>query len=113
MQPASSPWYLLNPLFCEWVRLHVRAFHRKALFLSLSLVIPQFGWISHVSLLKLSSVHSGLVFALNLNYTACTSLSSPMLVVDVSIWATSPLATVVRCLFCVLLLFFSPGYVTF
>jgi len=27
MQPASSPWYLLNPLFCEWVRLHVRAYY--------------------------------------------------------------------------------------
>ena len=33
-------WYLLNPLFCEQARLCIRAFYRKVLFFSLSLVIP-------------------------------------------------------------------------
>ena len=42
-------WYSLNPLFCEWARLCLRAFCRKVLSLSLSLslsfslAIPQLG----------------------------------------------------------------------
>ena len=42
----------------------------------------------------------------------CASLSSLRLqVVDVSIWATSPLGVVVSCIFCGFYLFFPPGYV--
>ena len=53
-----------------------------------SLTIPQFGLLSHVSSLRLSSGHSGLV--LTLSNAARTSLSSThLLVADVSIWATS------------------------
>ena len=55
-------WYLLNPLFCEQVRLHLRLefFMGKfslslSLFFSLSLAIPQFGLLSHVRSLRLSS----------------------------------------------------------
>ena len=46
--PVSNPlallWYLLNPLFCEWPKLYLRAFTGKfslSLFFFLSL------WLSH------------------------------------------------------------------
>jgi len=56
-------WYLLNPLFCEQARLCLRLelFTRKfsLSFFSLSLAIPQFAFLSHVSSLRLSSGHSG------------------------------------------------------
>ena len=42
-------WYLLNPLSCEQVRLHFRAYCRKVLFFFSSLMIPQFGLLSHIS----------------------------------------------------------------
>ena len=109
-------WYLLNPLFLEWAKLHVRVFCRKVLslflfflffFFPLSLAIPQFGLLSHVSSLRLSSEHSGLVLTLSTDYAAHTSLSSPhWLVADVSICATSLLAVVVRHVFCFVLFFF-------
>ena len=67
---------------------------------SLSLAIPQFGLLSHVSSLRLSSGHSGPVLALSTNDDACTSLPSPcLLVADSSVWATSPLAVLVKCIF--------------
>ena len=59
-------WYSLEPLFCV-TRLCLRAFLGKVLslslsfFFSLSLAIPQFGLLSHISSLRLSSGHSGLV----------------------------------------------------
>ena len=52
-------------------------------FLSLSLAIPQFGLLSHVSSLRLLSGHSGLV--LTLSNAVHTSLFIPLLlVVDAS-----------------------------
>ena len=69
-------WYSLNPLFCEQVRLCLRSelftgkfsfslsFLSLSLFFFLSLAIPQFGLLSHVSSLRLSSGHSGLVLTL-------------------------------------------------
>ena len=76
-------------------------------FFPLSLAIPQFGLLSHFSSLRLSSEHSGLVLTLSTDYAAHTSLSSPhWLVADVSICATSPLAVVVRHVFCFVLFFF-------
>ena len=57
-------WYLLNPFFCEQARLCTRAFYGKVLSFFLSLVIPQFGLLSHVSSLRLFSEHSGLVLTL-------------------------------------------------
>ena len=75
-----------------------------------SLAIPQFGLLSHVSSLRLSSGHSGPVLALRTYDAAHASLPSPnSLVADMSIWATSQLAVVVRCIFCGVL--FSPSYV--
>ena len=110
----ALPWYLFNPLLCEQTRLQVRAFHGRVLFsLSLSLVIPQFGLLSHVSSLRLSSGHSGPLLTLSTNCAAHASLSGPcLLVVDASVWAASPLAVAVRHLFCGFFFFFFPaGYV--
>ena len=67
-------WYSLSPLFCEWARLCLRAFCGKVLplslfFFSLSLAIPQFGLLSYVNSLRLSSGHSGLVLTLSMRPT--------------------------------------------
>ena len=62
---------------------------------------PQFGLLSHISSLRSSSGHSGLVLTLSKDYAARASLSSPCsLVTDMNLWATFQLATVVRCVFC-------------
>ena len=64
-------WYSLNPLFCELARLRLRLelFAESSLslsyFFSLSLDIPQFGLLSHVSSLRLASGHSGPVLTLS------------------------------------------------
>ena len=74
----SLLWYSLSPLFCEqaWQCLRLGLFVAKfsLFFFSLSLVIPQFGLLSHVSSLRLPSGHSGPVLILS-NATAppCTS----------------------------------------
>ena len=78
-------------------------------------MIPLFGLFSHFNSLRLSSGHSGAVLTLSTDYAARTSRSSPhWLVVVTSIWATSPLAVAVRCIFCGFVgffFFFSPNYV--
>ena len=72
-------------------------------FFFLSLAIPV-ELLSHISSLRLFSGHSGPV--LTLSNAAHTSLFCPhLLVVDVSVWATSPLAFVVRCVICGFYLF--------
>ena len=79
-------------------------------FSSLSLAIPQFGLLSHVSSLRLLSGHSGLV--LTLSNAAHASLFSPrLLVADASVWATSSLGVVVRHIICGFYVFFPSGYV--
>ena len=80
----------------------------SCLSLSLSLAIPQFGFLSHVSSLRLPSEHSGLV--LTLSNAARASLISPhLLVADARVWATSPLGVAIRHVICgVYLLFFLP-----
>ena len=66
-----------------------------------SLAIPEFGLLSRISFLRLSSGHSGLVLTPRTDDATQASLSSlHSLVVDVSIWAASPLAVAVRHLFC-------------
>ena len=96
-------WCLLNPLFYEPARLRVRTFSEKVLiffFLSLSLAIPPFGLLPHVSSLRLFSGHSGPVLTLSTDYAARASLSSLcLLVANSSLWATSPLAIAVRHIF--------------
>jgi len=76
-----------------------------SLFFFLSWAIPQFGLLSHVSSLRLSSGHSGLI--LTLSNAACTSLFSPrLLVADAILWPASPLGVAVKCiLFCGCFLF--------
>ena len=65
------------------------------------LAISSFWLLSHISSLRLFSWHSGPVVTLRTNDAACTSLPSPCLpVADESIWATSPLAVMVRHVFC-------------
>ena len=75
------------------------------------LAIPQSGFLSHVSSLRLPLGHSGPV--LTPSNAACTSLSSPrLLVADASVWAASPLGVAIRHLICGFYLFiFPPGYV--
>ena len=116
--PVSSPlallWYSLNLSFCERTRLLVRleSFIGTSFFFffffSPSLAIPPFGLLSHVSSLRLSSGHSSPVLSLRTNDAACTSLSSPCsLMVDMNIWATSPLGVVIRHVLCGYFFFFS------
>ena len=68
-QPASSPWYLLNPCSEQaWLCFRLDLFTGKlslSLF-SLSLAIPQFVLLCHVSSLRLFSGHSGLVLTLSM-----------------------------------------------
>ena len=103
-------WYSLSPLFCEWARLCLRLelfAGNFSLSFFLSLAIPQFGLLSHVSSLRLSSGHSGLV--LTLSNAACASLFSPCSpLVDTSVWATSLLGVAVRCLVCWFFFFLLP-----
>ena len=103
-------WFSLSPLFCEraWQCLRLELFMGKfsfsPFFFILSLAIPWFGLLSHVSSLRLSSRHSGPV--LTLSNAACTSQFSPhLLVVDLSFWDTSPLEVSVMCAICRLHLF--------
>ena len=65
--------------------------------------------LSHVSSLRLSSGHSDLVLTLSMQPMPPCLTSS--LVVDASIWATSPLEVAVRRVFCVWVCFPPPGYV--
>ena len=65
-------WYSFIPLFCEVARLCLRLelfvgkLSVSLCFSSLSPAIPQFGLLSHVNSLRLSSGHSGLVLTLSM-----------------------------------------------
>ena len=110
-------WYSLSPLFCEqaWQCLRLELFLGMcslsfslslSLFFFLSLAIPQFGLLSHISSFRLSSGHSGPV--LTLSNAARASLFSPrLLMMDARVWATSLLGVVVRNVICGLLFFSS------
>ena len=65
-------------------------------FFPLSLSIPQFGLLSHISSLRLPSGHSALVLSLS-NAAHASLFTQRLLVADASIWATSPLGVAVRC----------------
>ena len=81
-------------------------------FSSLSLAIPQFGLLSHISSLRLPSGHSGLVLTLS-NATHSSSFSPHLLVVDVSVSGTFLLGAAVRHVICGFYLFihFPPSYI--
>ena len=88
---------------CQGSLWGLRAFHRKVFFFFflISLTIPRFGLLSHISSLRLFSWYSGLVLTLRTDDAAHTSLPSPhSFVVDTSIWANSLLAIVVGSIFC-------------
>ena len=85
-------WYLRYLLLCEWARLHLRlelSPESFFFFFLLFLAIPQCGLLSHVSSLRLSSGHSGPVLTLS-NAAHASQFSPCLLVVDTSVWATSP-----------------------
>ena len=79
-------WYSLSPLFCEWAQQCLRLglfagiVLSLSLFFSLSLAIPQFGLLCHISSLRLPSGHSGLI--LTISNAAHASLFSPCLPVQ-------------------------------
>ena len=65
-------WCSLNPLFCEQAMLSWESSLSLSLFF---LSIPQFGFLSHVRSLRLSSGHSGLV--LYPKHVTCAPLFIP------------------------------------
>ena len=96
-------WCLLNPLFCEWARLHLR----------LELFVGKFSFSFSFFLSGHSTVWVAISYELTQivlstfrpgpypKHATNASLSSPcLLVVDTSVWATSPLGAVVRHVFC-------------
>ena len=103
---------MLNLLLCDHARGHCDAlepFAGKIFFLLfVPLEIPQFGFLSCVSSLRLSSGHSGPVLTLRTDDAAHASLPSPhSLVADARTWATSLLGVVVRQVFwCFLFVWF-------
>ena len=117
--PARSQlallWCSLNPLWVSGPGCELEPCSGQVLCLCLSflsLAIPQFGLLSHISSLRLSSGHSGLVLTLRTDNDTHASLSSPCsLVADASVWATSLLGVAVRRLFCGLFPPFPLGYV--
>ena len=114
-------WCSLSPLFCEqaqqclrlervlWESSPFLSFFSFLFFFCLSPSGYPIVWVAaHISSLRLCSGHSGPV--LTLSNAPHTSLFSPCLVVvDTSIWTTSPLGVVVRQIICgfYLLIFFS------
>ena len=108
LQLASSPLVFAQSfvLWVAWQCLRLELFAGKlSLSFFLSLAIPQFGLLSHISSLRLSSGHSGPV--LTLSNADCTSLFSPdLLVADTSIMATSLLGVAVRYVICGFCFFF-------
>ena len=103
-QPGFSVHGIFQARVLEWgaiclgLELFKGKFTLSLSFLSLSLAIPQFVLLAHVSSLRLPSGHSGLVPTLR--NVACTSLISPrLLVMDGSIWA-SLLGVAIRHVIC-------------
>ena len=95
-------WNCSVPLFCKWP-----AVCSGRLIFSLSLAIPQFKLMSHVSSLRLPSGHSGLV--LTLSNAACSSPFRPHLLVgDGGIWVTFMLGVAFRHVICGFYFMFPP-----
>ena len=97
-------WNCSVPLFCEWPAVCSCS---GWLIFSLSLAIPQFKLLSHVSSLRLPSGHSGPV--LTLSNAAGSSPSHPhLLVADAGVWGTFLLGVAFRHVICGFYLFFLP-----
>ena len=101
-------WCSLNPLFCERARLHIRLEPFAGKFsLSLSFFLSAYPtvWVA-VSPKFPQIVLRAFRPSPYPKHAAHASLSSPhLLVAEASIWATSLLAVVVRCIFCGVLFF--------
>ena len=123
-QLANSPLVFSQSfvLWAGWQCLRLELFGGKfslslslslfSIFFPPSLAIPRFGLLYHFSSLRLPSGHPRAV--LTLSNSACPSLFSPcLLVMDVSVWVTSPLGVAIRCIICgfYLFIFFPPRYV--
>ena len=105
-QLASSSLEFLSPSFLLWTgRQCVSAFCQ--LILSLSLAIPQFKLLSHVSSLWLPSGHSGPVLTLS-NAAHSSPFSPHSLVADASVWGTFLLGVAFWHVICGFYLFFLP-----
>ena len=94
-------WDCSVPLFCEWL-----SGCSGWLIFSLSLAMPQFKLLSHVSSLRLPSGNLGLV--LTLSNAACSQFGPQLLVADLGIWATFLLGVAFIHVICGFCLFFLP-----
>ena len=100
LQPASSSGRAQT--LCS---VNGRQCVREVNFLSLSLAIPQFKFLTQKSSLRLSSGHSGPV--LTLSNAACSFLFSPhLLVADAGVWGTFLLGVAFRHVICAFYLLF-------
>ena len=95
-------WNCSVPLFCEQPAVCL-----GRLIFSLSLAIPQFKLLSHVSSLRLPSGHSGPVLTLS-NAARSSPFRPHLLVADVGVWVTSLLGVACRHVICGFYLFFLP-----
>ena len=87
--PSQHQSFPMSQLFA-WHCLRLGLFQGKfslslSLFFFLSLALPQFGLLSHVSSLRLHSGHSGSVLALS-NAAGASLFSPHLLVVAASVW---------------------------
>ena len=94
-------WNCSVPLFCEWPEVC------SGLIFSLSLAIPQFKLLSHVSSLQLPSGHSGPVLTLS-NATHSSPFRPHLLVADAGVWGIFLLGVAFRHVICGFYLFFLP-----
>ena len=98
-------WYSLSPSFWEWVgSAQVQGFSQVN---SLSLAIPPFKLLSHVSSLRLPSGPSGPVLTLS-NAPRSSPFCPHLLVTDVGVWGTFLLGVAFRYVICDFYLFFLP-----
>ena len=103
LQPASSSLELFSPFV---LRMTGSVFGPVNI-LSLSLAIPQFKLLSHVSYLQLPSGHLGLVLTLSI-VTRSSPFSPYLLVADASNWGTFLLGVAFRHVICGFYLFLLP-----
>ena len=95
-------WNCSVPLFCDR-----QSVCSGQLVFSLSLAIPQFKLLSHVTSLRLPSGHSGPVLTLS-NAARSSPFRPHLLVADVGVWGTSLLGVACRHVICGFYLFFLP-----
>ena len=107
-QPASSPLVFdRSQDFVLWTRqwspTGIRAFCGRgpSIYFFVSLAIPQFGLLCHISALRLSSGHSSPVPTIRTNDAAHACVSNPhLLLVVATVWAAYLLVVAVGCVLC-------------